>query len=404
LLEVDIVAENGVKGRGAAPTGQSVGMWESTVLRDGAPKHWKGLTVHQAVRNVETEIRERLVGMDAEDPRAIDRALIELDGTERKSRLGGNAVYSTSIAAWRLSSALQRVPLYQYLSGGPLKTVPIPSFNMVNGGKYSDLSQAFNEFIVMPYLAESIDHAVEMSVLVFERLAKTLEDYLGHEPEVAKSYGYKPPSADPAVVLSLMQDAINSLGWERYFAFGLDCASSEFYDSENATYLYDTEQVDADELIERTAQLTKQFNFLFIEDVLDENDWTAWPKAAERLTNTILLGDDLIVTNRRRLQRAVETKAVGGFILKPNQIGTLTEALETYQYAQEHNLLAVPSGRSGGVIDDVVMDLSVGLQVPFQKNGAPRSGERIEKLNFLIRAAENGSDVKLSDLSQIVKF
>jgi enolase len=187
-------------------------------------------------------------------------------------------------------------------------------------------------------------------------------------------------------------------------AFALDCASSEMYDSATATYYLKGERVSSDDLISPAKDLTEKFNFVFMEDLLDENDWGGYPRAVREIPRTIILGDDLIATNLARLQRAAATQAVEGFVFKPNQVGTISEALETYEYAVEHGLIAVPSGRSGGVIDDVVMDLSVGLQVAFQKNGAPRSGERIEKLNFLMRAADSIPDCHLADVASIVKF
>jgi enolase len=201
-----------------------------------------------------------------------------------------------------------------------------------------------------------------------------------------------------------MQEAMDRCGYGGKMAFARDCASSEMYDSATATYCLKGERVTSDELIAYARDLTDTFDLVFIEDLLEENDWDGHARAVREIPRTIILGDDLIVTNRARLERAVAAGAVEGFVFKPNQVGTMSEALETYEYAVRHGLVAVPSGRSGGVIDDVVMDLSVGLQVAFQKNGAPRSGERIEKLNFLMRAAEAIPDCRLADVAGIVKF
>ncbi len=404
LVEVEVVCEDGAVGRGAAPTGSSVGMYEAVVLRDGDPSQYRGQSVHKAVRNVREVLAPALIGCDVFDQRAIDQRMIELDGTSHKSRLGGNAIYSTSIAVLRAACASRGIPVYRHLARQPLRTVPIPSFNMVNGGRYGDVVQAFNEFIVMPYKAESIYAAVEMGVNLFSELERTLAKHLGRAPQVARSYGYVAPSANPEAVLTMMAEAIDSAGYAGSFALALDCASSEMYDAATKTYELDGRRVGNDELIAYAKRLTETFDIVFIEDLLDENDWEGYPKAVAALDRTIVLGDDVIVTDRERLTRAVETKAVEGFILKPNQVGTITEALDTYDYAREHGLLAVPSGRSGGTIDDVVMDFSVGLQVPFQKNGAPRSGERIEKLNFLMRAAEDIEGSTLADVPALVKF
>ena len=404
MVEVEVETEGGFVGRGAAPTGPSVGMYEAFVLRDDDPDTYSGLSVHRAVENVRQVIAPALIGMPVDDQRALDDLMIALDGTENKSNLGGNAIYSTSIACFRAAAAVAGVPLYQYLGGDDVATVPVPSFNMVNGGRYGDMVQPFNEFIVMPYKAESIFAAVEMGVRVFEVMADVLERHIGSPPEVARSYGYVAPSEDPEVVLSLMQEAIDRCGYADKMAFALDCASSEMYDPATATYYLKGERVSSGDLISYAKDLTEKFDLVFIEDLLEENDWDGHARAVREIPRTIILGDDLIVTNLARLQRASAMRAVDGFLLKPNQVGTISEALETYEYAVGHDLIAVPSGRSGGVIDDVVMDLSVGLQVPFQKNGAPRSGERIEKLNFLMRAADTISDCHLADVASIVKF
>lgn len=330
--------------------------------------------------------------------------MIELDGTEFKTRLGGNAIYSTSIAALRAAARSQGIEPYELLGGDTLKTVPVPSFNMINGGRYGDVVQAFNEFLVMPYRADSIYSAVEMSVNVFETLRSVLADRLGRAPAVASSYGFAAPSSDPAVVLGILAEAIDRCGYTDKFAFALDCASSEMYDKDARTYELDGARVSSDELIDYTRQLSEQFDLVFVEDLLDENDWEGYPRAVEQIGRTIILGDDLIVSSPSRLERAAQTRAADGFILKPNQVGTITEALDAHRYAVEQGMISVPSGRSGGVIDDIVMDLSVGLQVPFQKNGAPRSGERIEKLNFLMRAAETIPNCTLYDVPSLVRF
>jgi enolase len=404
LVEVEVHTEDGWIGRGAAPTGSSVGMYEAFVLRDEDPSEYRGLSVHKAVANVNDIIAPAIVGKDVADQRGIDETMIELDGTELKTRLGGNAIYSTSIAVLRAAAESLRVFPYQMIGGDDLSTVPIPSFNMINGGRYPGVVQPFNEFLVMPYKADSIYSAVEMSVNVFATLPSVMAERIGRPAAVASSYGYAAHSADPAEILDTLAEAIDRSGYTGKFAFALDCASSEMYDAETNTYELLGERVSSDELIAYTKTLTDTYDFVFIEDLLDENDWDAYPLAVAELDKTIILGDDLIVTDRKRLERAVETKAVGGFILKPNQVGTITESLDAHAYAVDHGLISVPSGRSGGVIDDIVMDLSVGLQVPFQKNGAPRSGERIEKLNFLMRAAESIPGCTLYDVPSLVRF
>jgi enolase len=403
-VEVEVCTQSGASGRGCSPTGSSVGMHEAFVLRDGNPKTYKGLSVHRAVENVKKVIAPALIGMDVFDQRAIDEKMNQLDGTPEKRNLGGNAICSASIACFRAAADSVGQPLYKYISGGDIETVPVPGFNVINGGRYEELTQPFNEFIIMPYRADSIDEAVEIGVTVFQKMGEVLKGFLGRNPQIAGSYGYAAPSEDPEVVLSLMRDAAGQCGYGEKVAFALDCASSEMYDKETKTYLLKGERVASDALIAYAKTLSERFDLVFIEDLLDENDWDGYPKAVEALTRTIILGDDLIVTNIEFLKKAHELKAVGGFILKPNQVGTISEAFDAYRFAQEHQMIAVPSGRSGGVVDDVVMDFSTGLQVPFQKTGAPRSGERIEKLNFLMRASASSPGCRLYDISRLVKF
>ena len=403
-VEVEIRTKSGAVGRGAAPTGTSVGMHEAFVLRDGDTLHYGGLGVHAAVDKVKALIGPALIGMNVFDQRAIDRAMIDLDGTPDKKNLGGNTIYSASIAAFRAAADARRIPLYNHIAGGTIMTVPVPCFNVINGGRYEGFVQSFNEFLIVPYGTDSIDVAIEMAVAVFSKLGDVLARYLGRRPQVASSYGYAAPSDDPEVLLDLMQTAIDACGYGGRIAFALDCASSGFYDAESGTYLLKGERVSGDDLIAYGKALTQKYDFVFIEDLLDENDWDGYVKANRELNRTIVLGDDLTVTRLEYLRRAHEIGAVAGFILKPNQVGTITEAMDAYRFADDHGMIAVPSGRSGGVVDDVVMDLSVGLQVPFQKNGAPRSGERIEKLNFLMRANARNAGCRLYDLRPLLKF
>jgi enolase len=408
LVEVEITTDTGHVGRGASPTGTSVGEHEAFVLRDGDRAEYHGLSVHRAVCAVTDEIAPVLVGAELDDPRTLDRVMIELDGTPDKHRLGGNAIYSTSIALLRAASAAAGMPTYAYVGAllglKPPTTVPVPSFNMINGGRYGDIFQTFNEFLVVPYRADSIESAVEKGVSLFGVLGEVLAERLGRAPLIAPSYGYVAPSSDPRVVMEVLAEAVERAGCADVMAFALDCASSEVYDKSTQTYAFNGERVTAEALIDYARALSEDFPMVFIEDLLDGDDWDGFTKAAQTIDRSIILGDDLIVTNRSRLQRAVTTSAVDGFILKPNQVGTIAEALDCFEYASQNAILAIPSGRSGGVIDDVVMDLAVGLGAPFQKNGAPRSGERIEKLNFLLRAAEGIPNCALADVPALVRF
>jgi enolase len=364
--------------------------------------------VHRAVSAVTDEIAPALVGAELDDPRTLDRVMIELDGTPDKHRLGGNAIYSTSIALLRAASAAAEVPTYTYLAGllglKPPTTVPTPSFNMINGGRDGEVFQTFSEFLIVPYRADSIEAAVEKGVSLFAVLGEVLARRLGRPPLIAASYGYVAPSSDPRVVMEVLAEAVERAGCADVMAFAIDCASSEVYDKSSQTYAFNGERVTAEALIDYARALSEDFPMVFIEDLLHGDEWDGFSKAVQTVSRSLILGDDLVVTNRERLERAVKTSAVDGFVLKPNQVGTIAEALDCFEYAAQHHVLAIPSGRSGGVIDDVVMDLAVGLGAPFQKNGAPRSGERIEKLNFLLRAAERIPNCALADVPALVRF
>jgi len=402
MVEVDIITDDGYVGTGSAPTGSSVGMFESCVLRDNDPAQWNGMSVHAAVANVKDIIAPALIGMDIYDQAGIDNRMIELDGTEFKSRLGGNSIYSVSVAALRAAAASEDMTVYRYLAGHDIKTVPVPTFNMINGGLNFGIRQAFNEFIFVPYGADSPDQCVEMGCALFRKLGSVIENS-GYTSYVGRSYGYTAPSEDPGVILSLMQKTVEECGYDGKVCFALDCASGEMYNKEDHSYYLNGRHVSGDELLEFMVGLTEKYPFLFVEDLFDENDWAHFVKAKKRLNRTLVIGDDLTATSPGRIKKAYELQAVDGFILKPNQIGTLTEAFAAYDFAKAHHMLAITSGRAGGVIGDIVMDLAVGFELPFMKNGAPRSGERIDKLNFIMRASDKTPGCRLASLDGIMK-
>jgi len=404
VVEVDVETDQGVVGRGCAPTGSSVGSHEAFVLRDGDPGRFGGLGVKKAVDNVQTVIRPALVGMDIESLRDIDTRMIELDGTENKARLGGNAIYSVSVACLRAAAETNKVPAYEYLCGRKIHTVPVPSFNVVNGGRQGGLVQPVNEFHLVPYKADGIEEAAEIGCVCFNMLERVIAEYSRDIPRIGTSFGWVAPSEDPEKVLEIIADAVNRCGYTDKVAYGLDWAAVEMYDAGSRTYLLHGERISADDLIAYATRLTEKFPFVFIEDLLDEDDWDNYPKANASLSRTLLIGDDFIVSNPARIRRAFETKAVDGFILKPNQVGTVSEALDTHAFAKAHGLYSVPSGRAGGVVGDIITDFSVGLEVPFVKSGALRSGERLERLNFLLRACDLTPGCTMADLSSVVRF
>ena len=283
LVEVEITTDTGHVGRGASPTGSSVGVHEAFVLRDGDRAEYNGLSVHRAVSAVTDEIAPVLVGAELDDPRSLDRVMIELDGTPDKHRLGGNAIYSTSIALLRAAAAAAGTPTHTYVGAllglKPPTTVPAPSFNMINGGRCGEIFQTFNEFLVVPYRAESIESAVEKGVTLFGVLGEVLAKRLGRAPLVAASYGYVAPSSDPRVVMEVLAEAVERAGCADVMAFALDCASSEVYDENSQTYAFNGERVTAEALIDYARELSEDFPMVFIEDLLDGDDWNGFTKA-----------------------------------------------------------------------------------------------------------------------------
>lgn len=404
MVEVDVVTSSGAMGTGAAPTGSSVGMYESFVLRDHDPKEYDGLSVHKAVNHVNSIIAPALIGKSVLNQKKIDQCMIQLDGTEDKHVLGGNAIYSVSVAVLRAAAAYEQVSVYEKISGGAIATVPIPSFNIMNGGRNQGITQSINEFLLVPYLARDIEQAVEIGVKVFQKLGHVIHEYTGRPAQVGGSYGWVSPSEDPKVCLDLIRTAIGRCGYENECALALDCAASEMYDPKTKTYYMDGHHLSSNELVAYYKELTGFYPFVFIEDMLDENDWDGFALAHQEIHKTLLISDDFTVTNPARIKRATEGQMIDGFILKPNQIGTITEALEAHNYAKSHGVLSITSGRSGGVVGDIVMDLAVGLQVPLIKNGCPRSGERIDKLNFLLRVKDRHPGCHMAKLGEHIKF
>ena len=404
MVEVDLITEDGSMGRGSAPTGTSVGMYESYVLRDEDPNEYKGMSVHKAVQNVLDVIAPAIIGMDARDQKAIDEKMIALDGTPNKQNLGGNAIYSVSIAALRAAAASENVPVYTYLAGGKISTTPLPTFNLINGGQNGAVKQAFNEFIVAPYRATCVEEAVEMGVMVHARLESVIQHYTGAPLLIGRSYGYAAPSDDPKQILTLLAEAVDQCGYTGKVAYAMDCASSEMYDAKEHTYELKSHRVSGEELIDFVKGLTQSFPLVFVEDLLDENDWDGFARAHAELTRTCLIGDDFTVTNMQRLERAHEMQCVDGFILKPNQVGTLTEAFATHAFAQTHGMFTVPSGRAGGTVGDIVSDLALGFQTKISKNGVPRTGERLDRVNILLRASSENGGCRICDLSDLIRF
>jgi len=390
VAEVDIITEGGFMGRAGASTGTSVGANESFVLRDNDPKIFGGLSVYKAIHNIETVIAPAIIGLDVLDQEKIDRTMIALDGTPLKTNLGGNAIYAVSVAALRAASAVKGQPLFIAMTGKRPSRICTPTSNVVNGGIYLDKTLAFQEFMIIPYDFADMYEAARIIVEVFLRLGKIIEKANGRKPNMGNYSGYGAPSDDPFEVFDMITEAVSELGYEKNMCYAIDCAASEFYDEKEGAYRYRGHLASRDEIIDVLAGLAKKYPIAFVEDALQEEDFEGFKLANERI-NSVVIGDDFLCTNLSRARKAVEMGAARGMIFKPNQAGTITEALEAAKYMMDRNLLVVPSGRAGGVADAPEKEIGIGLGMCMAKIGAPRGGERTGGFNALMRLAEEYS-------------
>lgn len=386
--EVDIITEDGYLGRAGASTGTSVGKNESYVMRDGDPNLFGGLSVYKAIDNIEKVIAPALLGIDVQDQEKIDRTMIELDGTRYKTRLGGNAIFAVSVAAMRAAAAANGKPLFLYLAGEKkIEYIFTPTSNVVNGGIYNDKTLAFQEFMIMPHGVSTGFEAIRIIVEVFQRLGQIIKKINGRSANMGNYSGYGAPSDDPFEVFEMMAAAVEELGYKKNVVYAIDCASSEFYDEEAGGYKYRGEIVSRDKIIDVLAALAEKYPIAFIEDALQEEDFEGFKLASQRI-NSVLIGDDFLCTSLDRAKKAVGMGATRGMIFKPNQAGTITEAMETAHYMIEQGMLVVPSGRAGGVLDSPEKEIGLALGCPLTKTGAPRSASRTAGMNFLARTSE----------------
>jgi enolase len=386
MVEVDVLTSGGEIGRAGASCGTSVGSNEAFVLRDRDIRY-QGLGVQKAVENVNTIISQRLVGMDVTNQRDIDNALIELDGTPNKSKLGANAILSVSLAVADAASRSLRLPLYRFLGGIDPIVLPVPMFNIVNGGPFSATDLDFQESLIMPIGAESFSEALRMAVEVYLELGRVLKRRFGKKGlNRGHAAGYAPPLNDPRDVFDIMQEAINQLGYGEQFKLCLDCAAAHIFDSKAHRYRFMGREVDREQMILFYERLVDTYPVFSIEDPLDEEDFEGHAELTKRLGIQIL-GDDLFTTNLARLQKGIECGAANGIILKPNQIGTLSETIDVARYAQKSGYEVVPASRAGKP-EDPIVDIAVAIGAFQCKFGAPSSGERNEKYNRLLRIEE----------------
>jgi enolase len=398
-LEAEVKLADGSKGWAAVPSGASTGKHEAVELRDGDNSRFNGRGVLKAVVNVNKDIASAIIGMSAEDQAAIDHKLIELDGTADKSHLGANAILGTSLAVVHAAANHLRVPLYRYLGGVATYTLPVPMLNILNGGKHAANSTDFQEFMVVPAGATSFKHALQIGTEVYHSLKQILKDK-GLETNVGDEGGFAPslPSNKPAIeaVLSAIEKAGYKPGKDCFIA--LDPAASEFYKDGNYVLAREGVSLSAKEMVDYYVNWVAAYPIISIEDGMAEDDWEGWQLLTEKLGNSVnLVGDDLYVTNVERLSQGIKLKASNSILIKPNQIGTLTETIATVKMAQQAGWTAIVSHRSGETEDTTIADLAVGLNTGLIKAGAPCRSERTAKYNRLLRIeAELGENASFA--------
>jgi len=394
-VEVDVILENGVMGRAAVPSGASTGEREALEMRDGGSR-FMGKGVLNAVANVNGPLRDLVIGMDAQDQKALDYAMIEADGTETKSKYGANAILGISMAAMKASAANLGLPLYRYIGNGV--TLPRPMMNIINGGAHADNKLDFQEFMIVP-IRDTIKEMVRVGAEVFHNLKKVLNSK-GLATGVGDEGGFAPDLGSNTEGFELIMEAIRKAGYEpgKDVCIAIDVAASEFYDKDLGKYKFHWstgEEFTTDELIDFYEKLISKYPIISIEDPVDENDWEGFTKITERLGNKVqLVGDDLFVTNKKCLQMGIDRHAGNAILLKVNQIGTITETLETIELARSHGYKTVLSHRSGETEDTTIADLAVGLDLGQIKTGSMSRTDRICKYNQLIRIEEELESAK----------
>lgn len=394
-VEVDIELEDGTIGRAAVPSGASTGEHEAAELRDKKQKdRFLGKGVKQAVENVNTVIADEIIDMDATNQGEVDRAMITLDGTENKSRLGANAILACSLATAHAAAKSCYLPLFRYLGGVGANRLPAPMMNIINGGQHANNGIDVQEFMIFPLGFETFSDSLRAGVEIFHHLKEVLHDK-GFSIAVGDEGGFAPSIATSEEALSLIMSAITKAKYEpgKQVKIALDCAASSFYDKKSGKYKIEGKQLGTGEMIDLLAGWAEKFPICSIEDGLDENDWDGWKALTERLGSKLqLVGDDLFCTNPKRLQKGIDLGIANSILVKVNQIGSLTETVEAVQLAQRHGYTAVMSHRSGETEDTTIADLAVATDCGQIKTGAPARSERVAKYNQLLRIEEELAD------------
>ncbi len=392
-VEVDVTTENGILGRAAVPSGASTGEHEAVELRDGG-SDYMGKGVLKAVENVNTTLAEELLGYSVFDQNIIDQAMIELDGTPNKAKLGANAILGVSMAVAKAAANELNMPLYRYLGGVSANTLPVPMMNIINGGSHSDAPIAFQEFMVMPVKAKSFTHAMQMGSEIFHHLKKVLHDR-GLSTAVGDEGGFAPTLDGTEDALETILLAIKNAGYKGGddVMIALDCAAAEFYVNGKYDYTkFEGEQGKirtSEEQASYLTELSEKYPIISIEDGMDENDWEGWKSLTEKCGDKVqLVGDDLFVTNVERLSRGIKEGIANSILIKVNQIGTLTETIATVNMAKNAGYTCVMSHRSGETEDNTIADLAVALNTGQIKTGSASRSDRMAKYNQLLRIEE----------------
>lgn len=391
-VEVEVVLDGGGYGRAAVPSGASTGAHEAVELRDGDKSNYGGKSVEQAVENVNTVLANELLGADALDQVAIDEYMLELDGTENKGNLGANAILGVSLAVAKAAADAIGLPLYRYLGGVGARTLPVPMMNILNGGKHAVNSTDFQEFMVMPVGADSFAEGLRWGSEIYHSLKKVLHD-AGHSTNVGDEGGFAPSLGGNVAAVEVILKAVEKAGYrpgEDIF-IALDPAMTELYDEKTGRYKLEIEgkELSSEELVELWTDWSNRFPIISIEDGMDEDDWDGWKLLYQKIGDRVqLVGDDLLVTNVNRIERAIHEKACNALLCKVNQIGTLTESIAAIEMSHRAGWAAVVSHRSGETEDATIADLVVAFNTGQIKTGAPARSDRVAKYNQLLRIEE----------------
>ncbi len=388
-IEVDVELACGAVGRAAVPSGASTGEHEAHELRDGDTGRFLGKGVQQAVENVVSRLAPEVVGLDALDQVSVDGAMLAADGTDNKKNLGANSILGVSLATARAAADAVGLPLWRYLGGAQARVLPTPLMNIINGGEHADNGLEIQEFMIVPAGAPSFHEALRAGAETFHHL-KALLKKEGHVTNVGDEGGFAPGLGSNEEALAFVTRAIEAAGYKpgEDISIALDCAASEFYDAEKKAYTVDGNEVDAAGLVEILKGYCDRYSIISIEDGADENDWDAWKLMTEKLSGVQLVGDDLFVTNAERVQTGIEKGVANSILIKVNQIGTLTETLDTIRLGSLHGYSSIISHRSGETEDTFIADLAVATGAGQIKTGSASRSERIAKYNQLLRIEE----------------